>query len=81
MLVTLQTSPAITKPGGIASLLGKTEYIGGVETSYRKSRGEMISGGVSGLIERLPSGDIVKSPWLGSRAAQSRSDITLEYQI
>jgi len=81
ILTIMQTGPAIAKPAGIASLFGKTEYIGGIETSYRKSRGQTISGGLSGLIERLPSGDIVKSPWLGSRATQSRSDITLEYQI
>ena len=41
----------------------------------------MISGGTSGLVERLPSGDVVKSPWPGLRAADCRRDLTTESKI
>ena len=37
--------------------------IGRVEHNKIKSKGEFISGGASGLVERLPSGDAVKSAW------------------
>jgi len=45
------------------------------------SKGETISGGASGLMERLPSGDVVKSPWPGLRAANCRRDMTTEANI
>lgn len=41
----------------------------------------MISGGASGLVERLPSGDGVKSPWPGVRAASCHQDMMTESQI
>lgn len=38
-------------------------------TVYFQSKGEMIAKRVSGLVERLPSGDEVKSPGQGARDA------------
>jgi len=55
--------------------------VGTVEYSVIESKGETISGGASGLVERLPSGDVVKSPWPGSRAADCRRDMMTEGQI
>ena len=52
-----------------------------VEHHVRDGKGTLISGGMSGVVERLPSGDAVKSPWQGSRAPDSRRDITTESQI
>lgn len=49
-----------------------------VEYCVRKSKGDFISGGASGIVERLPSGDVVKSPWPGAQAAESRRDLTTE---
>lgn len=51
------------------------------EHVYMNSKGKTISGGASGLVERLPSGDVVKSPWPGLRAAQCRRDMTTEANI
>ncbi len=65
---------AITRPG-------EAIYVGTVEYGVIESKGETISGGASGLVERLPSGDVVKSPWPGSRAADCRRDMTTEAQI
>ncbi|OBT41073.1 hypothetical protein VE00_10300 [Pseudogymnoascus sp. WSF 3629] len=45
------------------------------------SKGETISGGVSGLVQRLPSGDVIKIPWPGLRAEKCRGDLTAEYNI
>jgi len=47
---------------------GGTEYKI-TEWNERSSKGEFISGGASGIVERLPSGDVVKSPWSGSLIA------------
>ena len=55
--------------------------MGRVEYNKIKSRGEFISGGASGLVERLPSGDAVKSAWPGIRAADCRRDMTTESEI
>lgn len=41
----------------------------------------MISSGVSGIVQRLPSGDAIKSPWPGIREDDSRRDMTTEAQI
>lgn len=41
----------------------------------------MISCGASGLVERLPSGNVVKSPWPAVRAASHRQDMMTESQI
>lgn len=52
-----------------------------IEYGTIESKGETISGGATGLVERLPSGNIVKSPWSGFRAAECRKDMITEFQI
>jgi len=44
------------------------------------SKGKFIAGGVSGLVERLPSGDAVKSPWASNYEECCRA-MTTEAQI
>ncbi|KAI9737010.1 MAG: hypothetical protein M1834_000599 [Cirrosporium novae-zelandiae] len=47
-----------------------------------KSKGKTVAGGVTGLVERLPCGDVVKSPWPGDeREAECRRDMAIEAQI
>jgi serine/threonine protein kinase len=41
-------------------------------------RGEFLAGGVSAIVERLSSGEVIKSPWQGLREAECRRDLTLE---
>ena len=47
----------------------------------RVSKGDFIASGASGILERLPSGDVVKSPWPGSMEAECCREITLESLI
>ncbi|KFY32396.1 hypothetical protein V493_00235 [Pseudogymnoascus sp. VKM F-4281 (FW-2241)] len=51
------------------------------EIKYRPSKLGYIGSGASGVVNRVPCGDVVKSPWPGSRAAASRRDITTESLI
>lgn len=44
-------------------------------------RGEFISGGVSGIVERLPSGDVIKSPWNNHSGHLCRQELALERRI
>lgn len=44
------------------------------------SKGDFIGGGATGLVERLKSGDIVKSPWPG-RPNDCRQEMMIEAQI
>ncbi|KAJ8120701.1 hypothetical protein ONZ43_g2655 [Nemania bipapillata] len=45
-------------------------------------KGEFIGGGVTGLVERLKSGDAIKSPWTGrSTESDCRQDMMIEAQI
>ena len=34
-------------------------------TTERWAKGELIDGGVSGIVELLPNGYVIKSPWPG----------------
>ncbi|KXS93317.1 hypothetical protein AC579_8459 [Pseudocercospora musae] len=43
--------------------------------------GEMIGSGVSGIIELLPNGKVLKSPWPGEQALQCKKDILLESEV
>jgi serine/threonine protein kinase len=52
-----------------------------IETNVSCARGKFISGGASGIVERLPSGDVIKSPWAGSQADVSRQGLTTEARI
>ncbi|KFY02240.1 hypothetical protein O988_02279 [Pseudogymnoascus sp. VKM F-3808] len=51
------------------------------EIKYGSSKRGFIGSGASGIVNRVPSGVVVKSPWPGSRAAESRRDITTERLI
>ncbi|KAH6721164.1 spindle assembly checkpoint kinase [Leptodontidium sp. MPI-SDFR-AT-0119] len=59
----------------------KTTLTTNVEQCVRESKGDFIAGGASGIVERLLSGDIVKSPWPGAHADESRRDLTVESHI
>ncbi|KAF4632944.1 hypothetical protein G7Y89_g5172 [Cudoniella acicularis] len=52
-----------------------------IKTYVREAKGEFLGSGASGIIERLPSGNVVKSPWPGSGADDCRREITIENQI
>ncbi|KAK3652783.1 hypothetical protein LTR56_005078 [Elasticomyces elasticus] len=47
----------------------------------RKSKGKYLGGGVSGIVELLPNGTIVKSPWGGEEEADCRKDLNQEAEI
>lgn len=51
------------------------------EIKYGASKRGFIGSGASGIVNRVPSGVVVKSPWPGSRNAESRRDITTERLI
>jgi serine/threonine protein kinase len=44
-------------------------------------KGKFLAGGVSGIVERISSSDVVKSPWPGLREANCRRDLTIEAAI
>jgi len=44
-------------------------------------KGKFLAGGVSGIVELLPSGNVVKSPWPGLREADCRRDLRIEAAI
>ncbi|KAK5684307.1 hypothetical protein LTS10_004174 [Elasticomyces elasticus] len=47
----------------------------------RISKGKTLGGGVSGLVELLPDGNVVKSPWGGEEEADCRKDLKQEADI
>jgi serine/threonine protein kinase len=49
------------------------------DVNIREAKGELVGGGVTGLVERLKSGDVVKSPWLA--APDCRRDMAVEAKI
>lgn len=51
------------------------------EIKYTTSKRGYIGSGASGIVNRAPNGDVVKSPWPGSRSAEARRDITTESLI
>ncbi|KAI1349184.1 kinase-like domain-containing protein [Xylaria sp. FL0043] len=47
-----------------------------------QGKGEFLGGGATGLVERITSGDAIKSPWTGRpTAADCRQEIAIEAQI
>ncbi|RMZ73604.1 serine threonine kinase [Pyrenophora seminiperda CCB06] len=47
-----------------------------------EGKGEFLGGGATGLVERLDSGDVVKSPWTGRpTASDCKQEIAIEAQI
>lgn len=49
------------------------------QTSVRYAKGHLLDTGASGILEILPHGDVVKSPWPGQK--DSREDLVTENQI
>lgn len=41
-------------------------------------KGELLGGGLSGIVELLPNGHVVKSPWPGEHGGDSRRDLRTE---
>ncbi|KFY06662.1 hypothetical protein V492_07866 [Pseudogymnoascus sp. VKM F-4246] len=52
-----------------------------VEIKYSASKQGYIGSGASGIVNRAANGDVIKSPWPGSRTAENRRDITTESLI
>lgn len=47
-----------------------------------RSKGEFIASGATSLVERLPSGDVIKTPWAGDiREEDCRREIAIEAQV
>ncbi|KAI1368996.1 kinase-like domain-containing protein [Xylaria arbuscula] len=47
-----------------------------------QGKGEFLGGGATGLVERLKSGDVIKSPWTGRpTASDCRHEMAIEAQI
>jgi serine/threonine protein kinase len=51
------------------------------EHNVVNQKGKFISGGLSGIVELLPSGLIIKSPWPGEQRHDSIRQIANEFQI
>ena len=47
----------------------------------RYAKGQFLDSGASGILELLPCGDVMKSPWPGQYGEDSRRDITIENEI
>lgn len=50
----------------------------GLQQPYLIQKGTFLGGGVSGIVELLPDGNVVKSPWPGEMATDSQKDIRIE---
>lgn len=86
-------SPGLAGPGGEASIDPQEKYLffDGQPISVKKleenaniiqGKGEFLGGGVTGLVERLKSGDVIKSPWTGRpTASDCRKEMAIEAQI
>ena len=67
--------PATTQPIAVNKVIDDN-----TETWVIAGKGESIAGGATGLVERLPSGDVVKSPW-PSRFHDNHKGMANEAQI
>ncbi|KAF2761775.1 kinase-like protein [Pseudovirgaria hyperparasitica] len=55
---------------------------GGPIVNIIEGKGDFLAGGATGLVERLGSGDVVKSPWTGRpTASDCRKEMAVEAQI
>jgi len=52
-----------------------------VEVHARYAKGQFLDSGTSGILEILPSGDVLKSPWPNQSEVDSRRDILIEKEI
>jgi len=55
--------------------------IKGGEGGVYYAKGQFLDSGASGILEILPCGNIVKSPWPGQFEKDSRRDLMIEYKI
>lgn len=84
---------SLAGPGGEASIDPQEKYLifDGERISVKKleenaniiqGKGEFLGGGATGLVERLKSGDVIKSPWTGRpTASDCRKEMAIEAQI
>ncbi|KAK3623741.1 hypothetical protein LTR22_024262 [Elasticomyces elasticus] len=54
------------------------ENPGTVYTTERWAKGNFVDAGVSGIVELLPNGHIIKSPWSGWQEEERREDMAQE---
>lgn len=47
----------------------------------RHAKGRFLNSGNSGILEVLPSGDVMKSPWPGQNGVESRRELSTENEI
>jgi hypothetical protein len=52
-----------------------------IKEDVRFAKGRFLDSGASGILEILPCGDVMKSPWPGQSEKDSRRDITIENEI
>ena len=64
-------------PGGKVDINSESSEVNIIE-----GKGEFLGGGATGLVERLDSGDVVKSPWTGRpTASDCKQEMAIEAQI
>lgn len=52
-----------------------------IKEDVRYAKGRLLDSGTSGILEILPRGDVMKSPWPGQFEKDNRKDITIENEI
>ncbi|KAG9235620.1 kinase-like domain-containing protein [Amylocarpus encephaloides] len=52
-----------------------------IKEDVRFAKGRFLDSGASGILEILPCGNVMKSPWPGQSGMDSRRDITIENEI
>ncbi|TAQ89312.1 hypothetical protein B7494_g2374 [Chlorociboria aeruginascens] len=52
-----------------------------IQGGVHYAKGQFLDSGVSGILEILPCGNILKSPWPGQFEKDSRKDLTIEKKI
>ncbi|KAH7336498.1 kinase-like domain-containing protein [Rhexocercosporidium sp. MPI-PUGE-AT-0058] len=63
------------------SIPGPNILAAAIKEDVRYAKGRFLDSGASGILEILPCGDLIKSPWPGKSGKDSRRDITTEYAI
>ncbi|TKA23333.1 hypothetical protein B0A50_07541 [Salinomyces thailandicus] len=51
------------------------------EIVHRWAKGKFLDSGVSGIVELLPNGHVIKSPWPGHQEADCQADMALEARV
>lgn len=73
-----QTEDTCPTPGDLEPV----ENPGTVYHTERWAKGKLIDGGVSGIVELLPNGHVIKSPWTGWwQEKECREDMALEARV